>query len=46
MEQPRGRPGPRVEGTPTPVREHNTSIVKNGVKVQSITHSRQRVFGG
>ena len=27
----------RVEGTPTPVREHNTSIVKNGVKVQSIT---------
>lgn len=27
----------RVEGTPTPVREHNTSVVKNGVKVQSIT---------
>ncbi|EMC99702.1 hypothetical protein BAUCODRAFT_145086 [Baudoinia panamericana UAMH 10762] len=27
----------RVEGTPTPVREHSTSIVKNGVKVQSIT---------
>lgn len=27
----------RVEGTPTPAREHSTSIVKNGVKVQSIT---------
>jgi mannose-1-phosphate guanylyltransferase len=27
----------RVEGTPTPVREHSTSVVKNGVKVQSIT---------
>ncbi|EON68610.1 mannose-1-phosphate guanylyltransferase [Coniosporium apollinis CBS 100218] len=27
----------RVEGTPTPVTSHNTSIVKNGVKVQSIT---------
>lgn len=27
----------RVEGTPTPVREHSTSIIKNGVKVQSIT---------
>lgn len=27
----------RVEGTPTPVRELSTSIVKNGVKVQSIT---------
>lgn len=27
----------RVEGTPTPVKEHNTSIIKNGVKVQSIT---------
>ncbi|KAF2214701.1 hypothetical protein CERZMDRAFT_65944 [Cercospora zeae-maydis SCOH1-5] len=27
----------RVEGTPTPAREHNTSVVKNGVKVQSIT---------
>ena len=27
----------RVEGTPTPVREHSTSIVKNGIKVQSIT---------
>lgn len=26
----------RVEGTPTPVREHNTSIIKNGAKVQSI----------
>ncbi|KAK3079077.1 hypothetical protein LTS18_005797 [Coniosporium uncinatum] len=27
----------RVEGTPTPVASHTTSIVKNGVKVQSIT---------
>ena len=27
----------RVEGTPTPVGQHTTSIVKNGVKVQSIT---------
>ncbi|KAH9836443.1 putative mannose-1-phosphate guanyltransferase [Teratosphaeria destructans] len=27
----------RVEGTPTPVREHSTSVIKNGVKVQSIT---------
>ncbi|KAG9255557.1 GDP-mannose pyrophosphorylase [Emericellopsis atlantica] len=27
----------RVEGTPTPVGSHSTSIVKNGVKVQSIT---------
>lgn len=27
----------RVEGTPTPVTSHSTSIVKNGVKVQSIT---------
>ena len=27
----------RVEGTPTPVSSHSTSIVKNGVKVQSIT---------
>ena len=27
----------RVEGTPTPVREHSPSVVKNGVKVQSIT---------
>lgn len=27
----------RVEGTPTPVTSHNTSIVKNGVKVQAIT---------
>lgn len=27
----------RVEGTPTPVNSHNTSIVRNGVKVQSIT---------
>ena len=27
----------RVEGTPTHAREHSTSIVKNGVKVQSIT---------
>lgn len=27
----------RVEGTPTPVAQHSTSIVKNGVKVQSIT---------
>ncbi|KYK61129.1 GDP-mannose pyrophosphorylase [Drechmeria coniospora] len=27
----------RVEGTPTPVSSHSTSIVKNGVKVQSVT---------
>ncbi|ETN39386.1 uncharacterized protein HMPREF1541_05609 [Cyphellophora europaea CBS 101466] len=27
----------RVEGTPTPVNSHSTSIIKNGVKVQSIT---------
>lgn len=27
----------RVEGTPTPANSHSTSIVKNGVKVQSIT---------
>ncbi|KAI9665895.1 MAG: Proteasome subunit alpha type-2 [Bathelium mastoideum] len=27
----------RVEGTPTPVTSHNTTIIKNGVKVQSIT---------
>lgn len=27
----------RVEGTPTPVGSHSTSIFKNGVKVQSIT---------
>lgn len=27
----------RVEGTPTNVREHSTSVIKNGVKVQSIT---------
>lgn len=27
----------RVEGTPTPVTQHSTSIIKNGVKVQSIT---------
>ena len=27
----------RVEGTPTPATSHTTSIVKNGVKVQSIT---------
>jgi mannose-1-phosphate guanylyltransferase len=27
----------RVEGTPTPVNSHTTSIVKNGMKVQSIT---------
>lgn len=27
----------RVEGTPTPVSSHSTSIIKNGVKVQSIT---------
>lgn len=27
----------RVEGTPTPATSHNTSVVKNGVKVQSIT---------
>ncbi|KAK7183665.1 hypothetical protein DPSP01_009549 [Paraphaeosphaeria sporulosa] len=27
----------RVEGTPTPITSHSTSIVKNGVKVQSIT---------
>lgn len=27
----------RVEGTPTPVGSHSTSIIKNGIKVQSIT---------
>ncbi|KAJ1328064.1 mannose-1-phosphate guanylyltransferase [Microdochium nivale] len=27
----------RVEGTPTPVNSHTTSIIKNGIKVQSIT---------
>lgn len=27
----------RVEGTPTPVSSHTTSIIKNGIKVQSIT---------
>ncbi len=27
----------RVEGTPTPVTSHTTSIVKNGVKVQAVT---------
>jgi mannose-1-phosphate guanylyltransferase len=27
----------RVEGTPTPITSHNTSIIKNGVKVQAIT---------
>jgi mannose-1-phosphate guanylyltransferase len=27
----------RVEGTPTPVTSHTTSIMRNGVKVQSIT---------
>ncbi|KZF21179.1 GDP-mannose pyrophosphorylase A [Xylona heveae TC161] len=27
----------RVEGTPTPVASHTTSIIKNGVKVQAIT---------
>lgn len=27
----------RVEGTPTPLTNHDTGIVKNGVKVQSIT---------
>lgn len=27
----------RVEGTPVPVNSHTTSVVKNGVKVQSIT---------
>jgi mannose-1-phosphate guanylyltransferase len=27
----------RVEGTPTPVTSHSTSVIKNGVKVQSIT---------
>ncbi|KAI9845087.1 MAG: hypothetical protein M1837_005091 [Sclerophora amabilis] len=27
----------RVEGTPTPVGSHSTSVLKNGVKVQSIT---------
>jgi mannose-1-phosphate guanylyltransferase len=27
----------RVEGTPTPAGSHTTSIIKNGVKVQSIT---------
>ncbi|KAI9859175.1 MAG: Proteasome subunit alpha type-2 [Vezdaea acicularis] len=27
----------RVEGTPQPVADHSTSIIKNGVKVQSVT---------
>jgi mannose-1-phosphate guanylyltransferase len=27
----------RVEGTPTPIASHSTSIIKNGIKVQSIT---------
>jgi len=27
----------RVEGTPTPVTSHTTSIIKNGVKVQAVT---------
>jgi mannose-1-phosphate guanylyltransferase len=27
----------RVEGTPTPVTSHSTTIVKNGIKVQSVT---------
>lgn len=27
----------RVEGTPTPITSHSTSIIKNGVKVQSVT---------
>lgn len=27
----------RVEGTPTPVSSHTTSVIKNGVKVQSVT---------
>ena len=27
----------RVEGTPVPVQSHTTSVVKNGIKVQSIT---------
>jgi mannose-1-phosphate guanylyltransferase len=27
----------RVEGTPTPLSSHSTSIIRNGVKVQSIT---------
>lgn len=27
----------RVEGSPTPVNSHTTSVIKNGVKVQSIT---------
>lgn len=27
----------RVEGTPTPMTSHSTSIVRNGVKIQSIT---------
>ncbi|KAF2116212.1 nucleotide-diphospho-sugar transferase [Lophiotrema nucula] len=27
----------RVEGTPTPIASHSTSIVKNGVKVQTVT---------
>lgn len=27
----------RVEGSPTPVNSHNSSIIKNGVKVQSVT---------
>lgn len=27
----------RVEGTPTPITDHETGIVKNGVKVQSVT---------
>jgi len=27
----------RVEGTPTPVGQHSTTVVKNGVKVQAVT---------
>lgn len=27
----------RVEGTPTPVTNHDTGIIKNGIKVQSVT---------
>lgn len=27
----------RVEGTPIPVKEHTTSIVKNGIRVQAVT---------
>ena len=36
----------RVEGTPTPMTSHTTSIVKNGVKVQSITILGKEVVVG